>query len=76
MEWANDLACLCGGSLGPWPGAAGEESAVVQVTAPARIQSLAQELPYAAGVAENEKTKKKRMNFFLKKWNSHQGSAG
>ena len=61
-QWVNDLASLSGGT-GLTPGLARwvkdeqwvKEPALLQVAAPAQIQSLAWELLYATDVAKKEK---------------------
>ena len=56
----QQLGLLLKHRFGPRPGAVGEGSgAVVQVTAVTQIQSLAQELPYARGVAKGKEKRKK-----------------
>ena len=58
-QGVNDPACFCGVWV-PSPAqcsGSGVSAAMVSVTAPARIQSLAQELPCAQGEAKKEKRK-------------------
>ena len=57
-QWVNDQIRLI--SVEVPTGSQVKDQSVAQVTAPTWIQCLAQELPYATGVAVKEKKKKKK----------------
>lgn len=70
-QWANDLACVCGGtsSINPQPGAVGQGSCVA--AAMAQVTALAWKLPYAMGAAEkkreNDNKQLHKQQFFIKR---------